>query len=84
MPDITPYLKPTTLGDVATYTFAATGGVFLGGELGLLGGSASAKSTISQDPESRKRIENAFRKFRMDVLKKEIEMLEKGEGEMGL
>lgn len=34
IPDITPLLKPTTLGDFATYFFASAGGLFLGGELG--------------------------------------------------
>lgn len=35
IPDLTPLLKPTTLGDVATYFFASLGGLFLGGELGM-------------------------------------------------
>ncbi|CAP86340.1 Pc20g10110 [Penicillium rubens Wisconsin 54-1255] len=35
IPDLTPLLKPTTLGDIATYFFATAGGLFLGGELGL-------------------------------------------------
>lgn len=34
IPDLTPLLKPTTLGDVATYFFASLGGLLLGGELG--------------------------------------------------
>jgi hypothetical protein len=34
IPDLTPLLKPTTLGDFATYFFASAGGLFLGGELG--------------------------------------------------
>lgn len=34
LPDLTPMLKPSTLGDVATYFFASLGGLFLGGELG--------------------------------------------------
>lgn len=34
IPDLTPLLKPTTLGDIATYFFATAGGLFLGGELG--------------------------------------------------
>lgn len=34
IPDLTPLLKPSTLGDVATYFFASAGGLFLGGELG--------------------------------------------------
>lgn len=81
---MTPYLKPSTLGDVATYTFFAGGGLFLGGELGLLSGSISGRSTISRDPESKKRIENAFRNFRVDVLKSEINMLEQGKGDLGI
>ena len=78
--DITNVLKPTTLGDVATYFFFGTGGIFLGGELGILTGSASASRTISRDPESRARIEAAFRKFRADVLRKEADELDGGKG----
>lgn len=36
IPDLTPLLKPTTLGDFATYFLAAAGGLFLGGELGKI------------------------------------------------
>lgn len=50
--------------------------MFLGGELGFLSGSASAGRTISANPESQKRIEEAFRNFQIDVLKREIDMLE--------
>jgi hypothetical protein len=35
IPDLTELLKPTTLGDFATYFFASFGGLFLGGELGM-------------------------------------------------
>lgn len=80
LPDLTPYMKPTTLGDFATYTFFGAGGLFLFGELGIVIGSYSGKRTIMKDPESRKRIEIAFRKFRADMLRKEIEELEKGTG----
>lgn len=76
IPDITPLLKPTPLGDIMTYTFFGLGGVFLGGEIGLLTGSLSARNTISRDPASRERIEKAFRSFRMDVLRKQIQDLE--------
>ncbi|OKL63675.1 hypothetical protein UA08_00926 [Talaromyces atroroseus] len=78
IPDITPLLKPSTWGDFATYFFASAGGLFLGGELGLLGGSASASRSITKDPETRKRIENAFRKFRADVLRKQADDLDRG------
>ena len=73
-----PFLKPTTLGDVATYLFFSAGGLFLGGEFGLLAGSWSATRTISQDPESRSRIERAFSKLRADVLRKEADSLDGG------
>ncbi|KAJ5391281.1 hypothetical protein N7509_006771 [Penicillium cosmopolitanum] len=78
IPDLTPLLKPTTLGDFATYFFASAGGLFLGGELGFAAGAASASSSISADPERRKRIETAFRRFRADVLRREADELDKG------
>lgn len=34
IPDLTPLLEPTPLGDFATYFFAGAGGLLLGGELG--------------------------------------------------
>lgn len=79
IPDLTPFLKPTTLGDFAAYTFFAAGGLFFGGELGLLTGSYSANRAIMSDPESKKRIDAAFRKFRAEVLRSEAAALEKGE-----
>ena len=78
IPDITNLMKPTTLGDIATYTFFAMGGVFVGGEIGLLTGSWSAKRSISRDPEVRRRIERAYKGFQADVYRKKIEALEDG------
>ncbi|KAL4930461.1 uncharacterized protein BDV17DRAFT_258713 [Aspergillus undulatus] len=78
IPDITPLIKPTSLGDFATYFFASAGGLFLGGELGFLGGAASGSSSITSDPERKKRVENAFRSFRADMLRKEADALDKG------
>ena len=77
IPDVTPFMRPSTLGDVAAYTFFGFGGLFLGGETGLLTGSASASRTITRHPESRERIETAFRRFRADVLRKEADALDK-------
>ena len=77
-------MSPSTLGDVAAYTLFAGGGVFFGGELGLLSGSYSAGSTISRDPESKLRIETAFRKFRAEVLRNQASALEKGHGGLGM
>ncbi|PYI17584.1 hypothetical protein BO86DRAFT_388866 [Aspergillus japonicus CBS 114.51] len=76
IPDITPLLKPTTFGDFATYFFASAGGLFLGGELGFLGGAAVGSRGITNEPERRKRIENAFRRFRADVLRREADALD--------
>jgi len=76
IPDITPLLKPTTLGDFAAYMFFSAGGLFIGGELGLLTGSYAAKRSITSDPESKARIEKAFRLFKADVLRREISRLE--------
>lgn len=72
-------MRPTTIGDFATYTFFAAGGLFIGGELGALGGSLAASRSLNKDPEAKQRIETAFRRFRADILRKEAESLERGE-----
>ena len=84
LPDLTPMLKPSTFGDIATYTLFGLGGLFVGGETGLLTGSLSAGSAIKKDPEAKKRIEGAFRKFRAETLRLEADQLEKGEKALGL
>jgi len=61
---------------VAAYVLFSAGGLFLGGELGMLGGAYSAKRRIMSDPESKLRIEKAFRKFRADVLRKQALAME--------
>ncbi len=76
IPDLTNLMKPSTLGDIAAYTFFSAGGVFIGGEAGLLTGSWSAKRSISRDPEVKKRVERAFKGFQADVYRKKIEALE--------
>ncbi|BDD60419.1 hypothetical protein MPDQ_003726 [Monascus purpureus] len=76
IPDLTPLLKPTTLGDIATYFFSSFGGLFLGGELGFWAGAASGSRSVTSDPERQKRIETAFKKFRADVLRKEADELD--------
>ena len=78
IPDMTELMKPTPLGDVATYLFLGSGGLFIGGEMGILSGGWSARKTIASDPESRKRIEAVWRGFKADVLKREVLELEKG------
>lgn len=81
IPDMTPLLRPSRFGDFAAYTFFSAGGLFVFGELGLLIGSWWAKRSILKDEGTRKRIDEAFRAFRLDVLKKEAKELESGKGE---
>ncbi|KAI1196556.1 hypothetical protein F5X97DRAFT_206955 [Nemania serpens] len=78
IPDITPLMRPTKLGDIATYFFFGLGGTVIGGELGLLTGTWSASRRLSKDPASRERIEKAYRAMRVDFLRKEAERLESG------
>jgi hypothetical protein len=78
LPDITALARPSVLGDVAAYFFFTAGGLFLGGETGLLTGSLSAGRLITKDPDSRERIETAFRKFRADALRQEADKLDGG------
>lgn len=63
IPDVTPMMKPSTLGDIATYTLLGAGGLFFGGETGLLTGSFRARQQINADRASRERIETAFRRY---------------------
>lgn len=76
-------MKPSTLGNIAAYTFFGAGGLFLGGEIGVLSGSYSARRTITSDPDSRARIERAFRAFRADVLRQQAAKIENGEEHVG-
>ena len=46
---------------------------------GFLGGAASGSRSITKDPEQRRRIETAFRKFRADVLRQEAALLDQGQ-----
>jgi hypothetical protein len=78
VPDITPYLQPTRFGDIATYFFFGLGGTILGGELGFILGTWSAARAISRDPERRKRVETAYRRFKADVLRAEAKRVESG------
>ncbi|KAF2757184.1 hypothetical protein EJ05DRAFT_477400 [Pseudovirgaria hyperparasitica] len=78
VPDLTPLLKPTPLGDIATYLFFSAGGIFVGGETGFLTGSYAGSKTITKDPETRQRVEEAFRRFRVDLVKQQLDELEKG------
>lgn len=77
-PDMTAKMAPTRAGDIAAYSLLGLGSLFLGGELGFFSGTAAAARSIKKDPESRARIETAFRKFRADALRKEADRLDGG------
>lgn len=76
LPDLELLLRPTALGDIATYTLFSIAGIFLGGEAGVFTGVRAAKRTITEDPEIKARVAKAYRGFRTDVLRKEIELLQ--------
>ncbi|KAI0541324.1 hypothetical protein GGR58DRAFT_456689 [Xylaria digitata] len=76
VPDVTHLVRPAKVLDIATYFFFGLGGTMVGSELGLLTGTWSAARSINKDPARRERIEKAYRLFRVDVLRKEIERLE--------
>jgi hypothetical protein len=76
LPDMTNLMKPSAFGDVATYTFLGAGGLFFGGETGLLTGTFRARRQIGADRESRERIETAFRRFQADALRKQANELD--------
>ncbi|KAM0698505.1 hypothetical protein Q7P36_001972 [Cladosporium allicinum] len=76
LPDLTAAMKPSTLGDVATYCLLGGGGIFFGGEMGLLTGSFRARQQIGSDREGRDRIQTAFRRFQADALRSQADLLE--------
>ena len=59
------------------------GGLFVGGETGLLFGSMAAGRTITRDSGARERIERTFRKFRAESLRREADGLDGGESIVG-
>lgn len=78
IPDLTDKLTPSWWGDATSFLLFSVGGLFLGGEIGLLTGTASASRTLMKDPESRERIDKALRNYRIDVLNREIQKLRAG------
>jgi len=76
LPDLTPLLRPSRVGDVATYTLLGFGGLFFGGETGLLTGSFQARRSIAKDGDSSQRIQDAFKRFQADALRTQANMLE--------
>jgi hypothetical protein len=77
LPDLDFLARPSVLNDVAASMLFGFGGLFIGGELGLLGGGAMAGRTITQDPAQRDRIQSAFNLFRADALRHEASQLER-------
>ncbi|KAL1614688.1 hypothetical protein SLS54_009561 [Diplodia seriata] len=80
LPEISQLLDRTPLTDVAASLLFGAGGLFIGGELGSLSGAWSARRAIARDEDAKARIENAFRRFQADVLRKRAAELEKKAG----
>ncbi|KAK2608304.1 hypothetical protein N8I77_006922 [Diaporthe amygdali] len=78
VPDVTSKLAPSPVGDFAAYFFLGMGGLFLGGETGFLTGSSIAARRVRADAERRKRVEDAYRAFKIDLLQKEVKALQQG------
>lgn len=72
----------STTGDLAAYMLLGLGGLFLGGETGFLAGTVLASRKVAADEARVKRVREAYRRFKVDALRKEAEELEKyGAGE---
>lgn len=78
VPDVTSRLAPSPLGDFAAYFFLGMGGLFLGGETGFLTGTSIAARRVRADAERCKRVEDAYRAFKIDLLRKQAKELEQG------
>jgi hypothetical protein len=78
LPNLTAVMKPSRLGDFATYFLLGTGGLFFGGETGLLTGTFRARQQIGADRDSRERIQTAFRKFQADALRSQADQIDRG------
>lgn len=78
VPDVTSRLAPSPLGDFAAYFFLGMGGLFLGGETGFLTGTSIAARRVRADTDRRKRVEDAYRAFKIDLLRKQTKDLEQG------
>ena len=79
IPDVTPFMNPSAVGDVATYTLLGAGGLFFGGETGLLTGTLRARSRIWGDKEGRERILGAWRAWQADALRSQADAIDRGE-----
>lgn len=73
-------VAPSKAGDFAAYTLLGLGGLFLGGETGLLTGTALAARKVRSDETRARRVQEAYRRFKVDALRKEADALEKLEG----
>ncbi|GME23983.1 hypothetical protein GTA08_BOTSDO13885 [Neofusicoccum parvum] len=84
LPDLGRLAAPSPWTDAAAALLFAAGGLFVGGEVGLLTGAGSARRVVGREPEARERIEKAFLRYQADVLRRRAEELEgaaaEGEG----
>lgn len=78
IPDVTSKVAPSSVGDFAAYFLLGMGGLFLGGETGFLTGGSIAARRVRADADRRKRVEDAYRAFKIDALRQQADELEKG------
>lgn len=78
VPDMISRLASSPVGDLAAYFFLGMGGLFLGGVTSFLDGTSITARRLMADAETRKRLENAHRAFKIDVLRKQVKDLEQG------
>lgn len=72
-------LKPTRLGNVATYVSFAVAGYVFSDLLGTFLGARHGDIIVKRDPERFKRIETFYRKMQAEASRKEADILELGE-----
>ncbi|WPG97592.1 Hypothetical protein R9X50_00037000 [Acrodontium crateriforme] len=80
LPDLRAHLRPSRTGDFFTYLFLGLGGVFVGGEMGLLSGTFAARRMIGEDRGRRERVQRAFTGFQADALRAKAAVLDERRG----
>ena len=82
IPDVINRLKPIPLDSIAAYTLFPAGGIFLGEGSGLAMWSYLITRCIDKDPEGRDRIVKVYKSIRVDMLRKDADVLDGGRDEL--
>lgn len=76
LPDLKPPRSPNIFRLWGTYLLFGYAGISIGDIAGMVIGARSAFTTIRQDPEVNLRIGAGFRKYQVEILRKEVDRLE--------